>query len=39
MIANAGGVSRFAGAGNTSSVQILDVDKVGAADSLTGVVI
>jgi hypothetical protein len=28
----------FAGAGNTSSVRNLDVDKVGAADSLTGAV-
>jgi hypothetical protein len=33
-----GGWCEFAGAGNTSSVWYLDVNKVGAADSLSGVV-
>ena len=34
-----GGWHRFAGAGDGSSVRNLDVDKVGAADSLTGAVV
>lgn len=34
-----GGSSRFAGAGNISSARNLDVDKVGAADSLLAVVV